>query len=266
MDQNLLCEIACGIIEEKTPYNVLEMLGKIYYLVEPNEQLACLYLAKEFIHQDTHCEWISTDQFNDAYHRLLSTMEINSGVNAHLKLTLAKYYQSKLSSKLVTAELDEVIPFPEWQRKSFEQKKPLKFFVSEVTGLFCKTMLSLSPQSMLTNTIMKDNDDKPAWKNITTLTSQLSHFVCLDILSVKDVKERASRIDFYIAAVGLLLNNKEKTPHLTPAYAVYVGICQNPVTRLKTTWELITEKSRTSFASFEELFQMTNGFSKVRQY
>ncbi|MCS5711329.1 RasGEF domain-containing protein [Candidatus Berkiella aquae] len=266
INQNLLCEIACGIIEEATPSSVLEILGKIYYLLGPNEQLACLYLAKEFIHQDTHCEWIVTNQFSDAYYHLLDKIEVTSEMKMHLKATLIEYYKSKLPNKLIASEVDEVALLPDLKRQSLEQKKPLKFFVSEVSGLFCQAMLSLSPEAMLTNSIMKSNDDKPAWKNITVLSSQLSHLVCLDILSVKDMEERARRIEFYIAAVNLLLNNKEKTPHLTPAYSIYLGICQNPVTRLKATWTLINEKSRATFATFEELFQMSNGFSKVRQY
>ena len=128
----------------------------------------------------------------------------------------------------------------------------------KASRIFC----SILPEELLASEWMKkDNSLALNVRAMSTLSTDLAHFVADSILELEEPKRRAATVKQWIKIAGrcLELNNYDTL------MAVICSLNSSTIARLKRTWELVPQRHRTTLEHLRHIVDVSRNYAVLRQ-
>lgn len=206
-----LKNIAWGLVDSNcSGVQIIRMLTTMFPRLAYNQQLACIYLIKEYMKSDYAHEWIATQDFRQAFEAFLQMMGNRPAWFKNIQRKLHRHYYSLLPNSHLLSAAD------------------LTF---DLTKAFRSLMIQFTPTSFSQSLLQLKNKDKnQSLAALSEFHNNVTAMVRLDIASAKTPQEIVERIQLYIDVITMCLKhdpfheNDQLIYNYPAAVAVYTGL------------------------------------------
>ncbi len=206
-----LKNIAWGLVDSNcSGVQIIHMLTTLFPTLDYNQQLACIFLIKEYMKSDYAHEWIVRQDFRQAFEAFLEKMGNKPAWFKSIQRKLQRHYLSLLPNSHLLSAAD------------------LTF---DLTKAFRSLIIQFTPTSFSQGLLQIKNKDKN--KSLVALSdfhNSVTAMVRLDIASAKTPQEIVERIQLYIDVITMCLKhdpfheNDQIIYNYPAAVAVYTGL------------------------------------------